>query len=425
MRNAKLILSIAAWCLYDWATSSFSTIVMTFVFAIYFTTNIASNKIMGTFLWANATALSGIAIAVLSPLCGAIADYGGHHKRWLFSFTMLCVVSSALLWFAYPSEKFIFYTLACVVLGNIGLEVGYVFYNAYLPQLAPKPYLGRVSGWGWGSGYIGGILALSISLIVFLHGKPTWLNHQTFAQVRICGPFVAVWIFIFSIPLFVIMADIASNGYPLKRAISAGTKELIATLKALPQEKNIFLFLIAHMIYADGLNTLFAFGGIFAAGTYGFSLDEALLFGITMNITAGLGAIVLGWMDDYLGSKLTVLVSLVFLAVLGTPLLLLENKYLFWGFALALGLFVGPVQSASRSLMARLISARRSSTEMFGLYALSGKITAFIGPWLLGMITLTFGSQRVGMAIIIVFFVIGGLLLIPVKVKQEVSYDLL
>lgn len=418
MRNNKLMISIGAWCLYDWASSAFSTIVMTFVFAIYFTTTVASNKIMGTYQWANATAISGVVIALLSPLCGAIADYGGHHKRWLFSFTLLCIISCAMLWFAYPAQTFLYYILTFVILGNIGLEVGFVFYNAYLPYLAPKPFLGRISGWGWGSGYIGGILALTIALVVFLHGKPTWLDHRTFEQVRICGPFVAVWIFVFSLPLFFLMEDIPSNSYPLKRAIIAGSKELLSTLKKLPQEKNIFIYLFAHMIYADGLNTLFAFGGIYAAGTYGFTLDQALLFGISMNITAGIGAILLGWMDDYFGSKLTILVSLVFLVLLGAPLLVLEDKYIFWAFALFLGLFVGPVQSASRSLMTRLIETRSTATEMFGLYALSGKITAFIGPWLLGMITLTFGSQRLGMATVLVFFVVGGLLLLPVKVHE-------
>jgi UMF1 family MFS transporter len=172
------------------------------------------------------------------------------------------------------------------------------------------------------------------------------------------------------------------------------------------------------MIYTDGLNTLFAFGGIYAAGTYGLSFEQVLLFGITMNITAGFGAMMLGWVDDYLGSKLTVIVSLIFLTIFGLPLLFLHDKYIFWGMALVLCLFVGPVQSASRSIMVRLIDEKNMSAEMFGLYALSGKITAFIGPWVLGMMTVTFASQRAGMATVLVFFVAGALLLLPVKVKQ-------
>jgi UMF1 family MFS transporter len=172
------------------------------------------------------------------------------------------------------------------------------------------------------------------------------------------------------------------------------------------------------MIYADGLNTLFAFGGIYAAGTYGLSFEEVVLFGISMNITAGLGAFMFAFVDDLLGSKLTIIFSLVCLIIFGLPILFLHDKYLFWGTALILCLFVGPTQSASRSMMVRLIAEKNMSAEMFGLYALSGRITAFIGPWLLGLMTLSFASQRVGMATVLVFFAIGGLLLLPVKISQ-------
>jgi UMF1 family MFS transporter len=224
-------------------------------------------------------------------------------------------------------------------------------------------------------------------------------------------------------PLFFLVPEITPTSKPLSEAVRAGCKELYSTLKKLPQEKNILLYLISHMIYTDGLNTLFAFGGIYAAGTYGLTFEQVLMFGITMNITAGIGAMLLGWVDDYLGSKLTVIVSLICLTIFGIPLLFLHDKYIFWGVALVLCLFVGPVQSASRSLMVRLIAEKNMSAEMFGLYSLSGKITAFIGPWLLGMMTMTFASQRFGMATVLVFFVVGAVLLIPVKVKQDVLHQ--
>jgi MFS transporter, UMF1 family len=419
LNNRKPFSLIAAWCLYDWSAAAFSIIVTTFIFATYFTTKVAANQIIGTYQWANATSLAGIIIALTSPLFGAIADHGGHHKRWLFFFTVVCIISTALLWFSYPAPSSVYYTLTCVVIGTVGFEVAFVFYNAFLPHLAPKDYLGRISGWGWGSGYLGGILALSIALFVFVEPKFSWLNSQTAEQVRICGPFVALWIAVFSLPLFLLAPDISVRSSPLPKAIRAGWKDLIATLKKLPQEKNIFLYLIAHMIYTDGLNTLFAFGGIYAAGTYGLSFEEVLMFGITMNITAGIGAISLGWMDDYLGSKLTVIISLIFLTLLGIPLLLLHQKYVFWGVALLLCIFVGPVQSASRSLMVRLTASKGASAEMFGLYALSGKVTAFIGPWLLGLLTVSFHSQRAGMATVVVFFIVGVLVLLPVKVSDS------
>ena len=408
---------IGAWCLYDWASASFSIIVTTFIFATYFTTKVAENTIVGTYQWANATALAGIIIALTSPFFGAIADHGGHHKRWLFFFTWICIISTALLWFSYPEKTSIYFTLSCVVVGTIGLEVGLVFYNSFLSFIAPKNYLGRISGYGWGCGYLGGIVALSIALFAFIKMNIFHLDAQTAEQVRINGPFVALWFAVFSLPLFLLGPDISSVSRPLPQAVRIGWRELMSTLKKLPREKNILLYLISHMIYTDGLNTLFAFGGIYAAGTYQMPFDEVLLFGITINLAAGIGAIGLGWVDDYLGSKKTVIFSLICLSILGIPILILHSKYLFWAIALILCLFVGPVQSASRSLMVRLIAEKNMSAEMFGLYALSGKITAFIGPWLLGLLTLISGSQRVGMVTVLLFFVIGALLLLPVQVK--------
>ncbi|OGT36863.1 MAG: MFS transporter [Gammaproteobacteria bacterium RIFCSPHIGHO2_12_FULL_37_14] len=416
MKNHKAVTTIAAWCLYDWASSSFAIIVTTFIFATYFTTKVASNHIVGTYQWANATALAGIIIAIISPMFGAIADRGGHHKRWLFFFSWICIISATLLWFSYPNQRSVYFTLTFVVIGTIGSEVALVFYNTFLMVLAPKPYMGRISGWGWGCGYLGGIFALLITLLVFVKNNVFSLDTHTAAQIRICGPFVGLWYAIFSLPLFFLVPDISTTSRPLLQAIRAGWIELISTLKKIPQEKNIFLFLLAHMIYTDGLNTLFAFGGIYAAGTYGLSFEEVLIFGITMNITAGIGAISFAWIDDYFSSKSTVIISLICLIIFGIPILFLHEKYIFWGVALVLCLFVGPVQSASRSLMAHLISDKQISTELFGLYSLSGRITAFMGPWLLGLMTVLFNSQRVGMATIMVFFVLGMILLLPVRV---------
>ncbi len=406
--------TLFAWCLYDWASSAFPIIVTTFIFAAYFTTQIAVNEISGTFQWASATALAGIIIAIMSPIFGAIADHAGRHKLWLGFFTLTCIISSGLLWFAYPTPSAIHFTLVCVVIGTISLEIALVFYNASLPHLAPKNYIGRISGWAWGLGYFGGIVALSIVLFVFIKPEHSWLNTQTAQQVRICGPLAAIWFALFSLPLFFSVPETPSTGLKTSQAIKQGLAELAATLKSLPQQKNLLLYLIAHLIYADGLNTLFAFGGIYAAGTFHMDLSQVILFGITMNLTAGLGAVALAWVDDYLGSKPTVLISLFFLVVIGLPLLIVKSAAWFWCIALILSIFIGPVQAASRSLMAHLVPLEKS-TEMFGMYAFSGKITAFIGPWLLGLATLHFQSQRAGMATILLFFIVGGLLMCFVR----------
>ena len=408
--------AIVAWCFYDWANSAFSTLVITFIFATYFTQAVAKTEIIGTAQWGNAIALAGIIVALLSPLLGAIADHQGCRKPWLACFTLLMIVSSALLWFIKPENQYTIGMLTLVVLGTIGFEIGVVFYNAMLRGLAPKNYIGRISGWAWGLGYAGGLVCLIIALIVFVNSDTAWfhLNPKTAAQIRICGPLVAIWIMIFSLPLFSLTPDAAATGIRTSVAINRGCKTLWHTLRTLPQHKSILLFLIARMLYIDGLNTLFAFGGIYAAGTFGLSFSQVLQFGIAMNITAGLGAAAFAWIDDYFGAKKTVLISLVAMIMTGSGILLVQSQLWFWILALILGLFVGPVQAASRSFMVRL-APPEIMTEMFGLYAFSGKATAFVNPWLVGMLTLAFNSQRIGMASVIGFLIVGALLLSRVK----------
>lgn len=405
---------LIAWASYDWASAAFTIIITTYIFAAYFTQQVATNEITGTRQWANATALAGIIIAICSPILGAIADHGGHHKRWLFCFTVLCVLFSALLWFVYPSPHYTAYALTCVVLGTVCLEIAIVFYNSFLPYIAPPKYIGRISGWAWGTGYIGGIFALSIALFVFIKPEPSWLNTQTAEQVRICTLLSAAWFGLFSLPFFIYISDIPSTHLTAQHAIKKGLQELITTLKTLPQQTNLSLYLLAHLIYVDGLNTLFAFGGVYAAGTFHMKLSEVVLFGITINISAGFGAILLAWVDDWIGSKLTILLCLLGLILFGVPLLFVQSSMAFWIVALFLSLFIGPVQAASRSLMTRLTPIEKS-TELFGLYAFSGRITAFIGPWILGLATVYFQSQRAGMGTILLFFIVGGILMLFVK----------
>jgi UMF1 family MFS transporter len=221
---------------------------------------------------------------------------------------------------------------------------------------------------------------------------------------------VAVWFAVFSLPLFLFTPDAPSRKLPAATAIRLGLAGLVETVRNLRHHGQIARFLLAQMIYSDGLNTLFAFGGIYAAGTFGMDFSEIILFGIAINVTAGLGAFAFAWIDDWIGPKRTILVSLFFLTLLGGALLVVEGKPLFWTLALPLGIFVGPAQAASRSLMAHLAPPGMAN-EMFGLYSLSGKATAFLGPAALGWATVAFGSQRAGMSAIIVLFLAGALLL--------------
>jgi len=401
-----------SWCLYDWANSAFPTLITTFVFSAYFTKAIAADEITGTSQWGWALSLSGLAVAVAAPLLGAVADHTGRRKPWIFAFTVLTAVLTGLLWNAKPDVAFI--VLALVLMGgaNFAFEMAMVFYNAMLPDLTTRDRIGRLSGWGWGLGYAGGLACLGLALVALVEAEtPIFgLDKATSEHLRAMGPLVAIWMVVFAVPLFLWTPDRPSSGMAAGRAIREGWASLVNTIRRVREFRSVVRYLIARMIYIDGLNTLFAFGGIYAAGTFGMDFSELILFGIAINVTAGLGAAGFAWIDDWIGPKRTIQIAVTGLMVLGSGLLLVEGKTMFWVFALPLGIFVGPAQAASRSLMAHL-APEDMRTEMFGLYALSGKATAFMGPALLAWVTVAFNSQRAGMATIIGFFVVGLVLL--------------
>lgn len=405
-------LAKASWALYDCGNSAFSAVIVTFVFATYFSEAIARNSIEGTADWGWAMTVGALAVAVLSPTFGAIADIGGRRKPWLVVFTLLTVLGSALLWHAKPHHSFIAYTLIVVILTNIAFEVATVFYNAMLPELVDDDHMGRLSGWGWGLGYIGGLTCLIVALFAFVQAStPLFgLDKQSAQQIRIVGPLVALWMFTFSIPIFLFTPDTPRSGVPVTEAVRLGLKTLRSTIMNLGQHRQTALFLAARMIYTDGLNTLFAFGGIFAAGVFGMSMDDVIKFGILLNVTAGIGALGFAWVDDWIGAKPTILIALTGLIVTGAIAISATNVSVFWIAGAFLGIFVGPAQAASRSLMGR-IAPIEMRAEMFGLYALSGKATAFLGPFILGTVTDWTDSQRVGMATILGFFLVGGIML--------------
>jgi len=413
----KAKLPLISWCIYGWASDAFPILITTFVFSTYFIQNIATDRIIGTYQWANANTIAGLIIAFTGPLFGALADQGGNHKRWLAFFTYCSIVSTGFLWFACPSSLCMHSSLTLFIIATICLEIALIFYNSYLLILVSQDYIGRISGWGWGMGYLGGIISLIIILYLSVH-QVSWLNPNTFEPIRIVGPFSALWFTIFSLPLFLFVPNTAPTQQTLRQTLYIGLGELARTAKKLVREKNILLFLFSRMIYTDGLNTLFAFGGIFAAGTFHFNFTDILLFGISLNILAGVGSISLAWLDDWLGSKPTILISLGLLSLFSLLLLLTHTRLWFWLTAATLSLFIGPVQAASRSLMAHLTPLNKSS-ELFGIYALTGRITAFMGPWILGVTTLHFQSQRAGMATILIFFIVGWLLLWGVNMGSK------
>ena len=406
--------TVWAWAMYDFANSAFTTLVVTFVYATYFTQAIAPDEITGTVMWSRGVTISALLIAILSPVLGALADQGGYRKRFMVSMTVIAVAGSVMLYFPEPGE--VQRALFWFVIANIAFEMGIVFYNAYLPEIASPGEIGRVSGFGWGLGYVGGLLALVLVMVGFVNPEVAWFgfSHEAGANIRASNLLVAAWFGLFSIPPLLMLKDPPHpDRKPLSDTIKGTLQQLQQTLRSLRNYRQVARLLLARMIYNDGLTTIFAFGGIYAAGTFGFTFKEIMVFGIVINIGAGVGAFIAGPIDDRRGGKWTILVSII--GLFGATLLAMgaSSKAMFWAAALLVGLLSGPNQAASRSLMGRFTPGHLKN-EFFGFYAFSGKATAFLGPLLLGILTDIFQSQRAGIVIVAVLFAIGGWLLLGV-----------
>jgi UMF1 family MFS transporter len=446
--------AIAGWLLFDWAAQPYFTLITTFVFAPYFASAIAPDPARGQALWGFATATAGIIIALTSPVLGAIADAAGRRKPWIAAFGVLYVVGATLLWFGKPGDaSIIVFVLASYVVLAIGAEYATVFNNAMMPSLVPPERLGRLSGTGWAVGYVGGLVSLVV-VLGFLAANPhTGKTLLGFAPAfgldaaaregdRAAGPLTAIWFIVFVTPLFLFTPD-RPQARPLREAMRHGLATIANTLRSLPQHRNLAVFLVANMVYADGLVALFAFGGIYAAGTFGWGTIQIGIFGILLTITGSIGAWLGGKLDDRIGPKPAILTSLAMLIVASLAILSTTRDHIlfvisvdppfaggklyastperfFVCIGLLIGFVAGPMQAASRTLLVRLAPPERM-TQFFGLLALSGKVTSFMGPLLVGIVTSVTLSQRAGMAVLVVFFSVGALLLLRVSAGSAAS----
>lgn len=439
--------AVVSWIFFDWAAQPYFTLITTFVFAPYFAAHVAPDAASGQALWGFATAAAGIVIALLSPVFGAIADATGRRKPWIAAFGAMLVVGSCLMWIGRPgAPELIVPLLAAYVLATIGVEFATVFNNAMMPTLVPPERIGRLSGTGWATGYIGGIVSL-ILVLGFLAANPDsgrtlfglqplfGLDPVTHEGDRISGPLTGLWFIVFVLPMFLFTPDYPAR-HRLGAAMREGLGQLQVTLRSLPQQRDIALFLIANMIYTDGLVSLFAFGGIYAAGTFGWNTIQIGTFGIILAAAGTLGGWLGGKLDDRLGPKRVIagsmtLLLLAIIAILlvsrdsilfipvtpampGGPLFasLPERAYLLLG--CIIGACGAPLQAASRSLLIRMVP-RDQVAQYFGLFALTGKVTSFIGPLLIGTVTALTASQKAGMAVLVLFFAAGLLLLARVN----------
>lgn len=441
--------AIAGWVLFDWAAQPYFTLIITFVYAPFFATAIAADPVQGQALWGFATAAAGIVIAFCSPVLGAIADAGGRRKPWIAAFGLLVVVGASTLWLGKPGDASTIALVLCAyVIGTIGIEFATVFTNAMMPSLVPPHQVGRLSGTGWATGYIGGLVSLVI-VLGFLAGNPqtgkTLLGIAPLFGLdpvlregdRAAGPLTAIWFVVFILPLFLFTPD-RPPGLPLRTAIRTGLAMVADTVRRLPRHRDTMMFLIANLIYTDGMVALFAFGGIYAAGTFGWGTIQIGIFGILLNVTATIGAYLGGKLDDRFGPKPVIIGSLITLMLSIAAFLSIGRDYVFFvvpvappepgaamfaaagervyiAIGLAIGLVVGPAQAASRTLLVRLAPAEKV-TQYFGLFALSGKVTSFLGPFLVAVVTTAAASQKAGMAVLIGFFAMGALVLSFVSV---------
>jgi UMF1 family MFS transporter len=405
-----------AWATFDWANSAFPTVVSTFVIAAYFSQGIAPDPATGQAQWGWMQTVAALCIAVLSPILGALADSGGRRRALLAAAILLTGVFTALVWFARPDPSWTLYLLVCVCIATIAFEIGTVFYNAMLPEVTTPQHMGRVSGLAWGLGYAGGLTCLAVALVLLVQPNPALfgLDRAASEHVRATALLVGIWTLIFAWPVLVFVPDPPGQRLPIGQAVAGCLADTRALVRGLPRRPDMLRFLVARLFYTDGLNTLFAFGAIYAAGVHGMGMEQILLFGIALNVTAGLGAAAFGLVEDRVGSKRTVLVALVSMMVLGSALLLTDSVAWFWGLAMALGIFMGPAQAASRTLMAQMAPEGQCASH-FGLFALSGRITGFLGPAVLAAVTTATGSQALGMSTVLVFLGLGAVILATVR----------
>ena len=400
------------FALYDFANSAFTTIIITFIFSTYFAKQIAPNPVLGQSYWGWTIGITGVVVALIGPLLGTIADKKNYTEFFIKIFTIICISLTCLLWFSKPSEKYLIYTLLIVGLANIFYELSLIFYNSTLKKISESNNLGKSSGFSFALGYIGGIIVLIICITIFIDNDslPFGLSKENSENVRATSILVAFWYLIFSMPFLFNLKKTNKNEIEKKINYTKNFKELIWD-KGL---NNIGKFLLARMLYADGLNAIIIMGGIFAVGVFSLEIKDLLVLSVLMNITAFIGAIVGGYANDRFSSKSVIIFSLIGLILSSSIILFLKSKVIFLFFASINGFFIGPVQSASRVFMTKSIDENNQASG-FGLFALSGKLTSFIGPLLVSTITYISNSQKIGFSSAIALLLIGLLVLLKVK----------
>lgn len=414
---------IVSWAFWDWGTQPFATVITTFVFAVYITGSQFGPENEVTQAHGLVTALAGIAVALLAPVLGQNSDRSGRTVRNLRNMTWVIALMSGALFFVRPEPQYLWLGLTIFGLGTLIDSIAGVNNNAILDQISTRDNVGRISGFGWGMGYLGGIIVLLLCALVFiLPAGDYWANDGM--GTRISMVLCMVWIFVFTAPTFINLKDPPLSEPPPKMGVVASYRELGRTIARIWRtDRHTMYFLGASALFRDGLAGVFAFGAVIAAVTFGFSTTEVLMFGAAANILAGISTMAFGALDDRLGPKAVILISLGALVVLGIGVFFLHDagKLPFWIMGLLMTCFVGPAQSASRSFLARLVPEGRAG-EVFGLYATTGRVISFLSPLMytafIGIgaaVTGQEGTQYWGILGIVLVIIAGFLVMLPVK----------
>ena len=451
-----------SWALFEWARNPYVLLITIFIYAPYFSVGLVGYPVKGQAYWGNISALGGVIIAILAPFLGAIADLGGRRKPWIFAFTFILALATYALWFAVPGELMLplLAVAALIVTANVAFDFTAVFHNAMLPDICPHKRIGGLSGLGLALGNFGGLVILLFMLWAFaLPGAVDWgfvpsaplfgIDQGEHEHVRIAGPIAAVWLVIFATPMFLFTPDRARSGMSMGAAARAGVGRVVKTVRDLRHYKNVALYLVSRMFYNDGKTAILTFGGIYAAGTFGWGALDMLAYGIFLSVFAVFGGVFGGWLDDTFGSRNAILISIggtsigLILTLLMGPTTILG----IWHFApdaipvlydgpffntvpeaiyvtlvIIIAIFITAAYANSRTMLARIAPATKM-TEFFGLYALSGTATAFMAPFVVGIFTSGFHSQAAGMASILIFMVIGLVGMLFVTNERAVAVD--
>jgi UMF1 family MFS transporter len=404
-----------AWSLWDAGSAAFNAVMTTFVFTVYLTSEPFGGEDHASQVLGYGIGAAGVVVALLAPVVGQRSDGTGRRKPWLGINTMLTAVLTALCFFVLPEAPYLYLGVGLLALANVFDEFAVVNYNAMLPGIAGRAHIGRVSGLGWATGYFGGIVALSIVLFGFVSPGLLGIPEEDALNVRAVALFSGLWIALFSLPVLLVVPETAHPRSGPRPSVAASYRQLWRTLRELYRDaRQTLWFLLASAVFRDGLTAVFTFGGVIAAGTFGFTLTEVIVFAIVGNVAAGVGALVGGRLDDRVGPKRVIVASLVGILLAASPLLFLGSTAAFWVCGLLLCLFVGPAQSASRTFLGRLTTAGQEGT-LYGLYATTGRAVSFLAPTLFAVFVSVLGAQRWGILGILLVITAGLLLLLGVR----------